>query len=98
MWLTAVERLYDVAFISCAQRCKSKFFAVDSTSPADRALQMRAAFVSVNLFSLLCTGNEPVSSSAMGDIMRYGGPITYLIFYSLFLFGVLVSSPTFSLG
>jgi ATP-binding cassette subfamily A (ABC1) protein 3 len=51
---------------------------------------MRAAFVSVNLFSLLCTGNEPVGTSALGDIMRYGGPITYLIFYIFFLFGVLV--------
>jgi ATP-binding cassette, subfamily A (ABC1), member 3 len=51
---------------------------------------MRAAFVSVNLFSLLCSGEEPVTTSRMGDIMRYGGPILYLILYSFFLFGVLV--------
>jgi ATP-binding cassette subfamily A (ABC1) protein 3 len=51
---------------------------------------MRAAFVSVNLFSLLCTGDEIVSASALGDIMRYGGPIAYLIGLCGFYFWILV--------
>jgi ATP-binding cassette, subfamily A (ABC1), member 3 len=52
--------------------------------------KLRAAFVSVNLFSLLCSGEEPVTVSRMGSIMRYGGPILYLICYAFFLFGLLV--------
>jgi ATP-binding cassette, subfamily A (ABC1), member 3 len=52
--------------------------------------QMRASFVSVNLFSLLCLGNEPVGTSATGTIARYGGPILYLFIYSFVLFGILV--------
>ncbi|CAL1693884.1 unnamed protein product [Somion occarium] len=51
---------------------------------------LRAAFVSVNLFSLLCDGSKPVTSSSMGQISRYGGPILYLFVYGFILFGVLV--------
>jgi len=51
---------------------------------------MRTAFVSVNLFSLLCNGTTPVTTSALGDIMRYGGPILYLCVYGLVLLGILV--------
>jgi ATP-binding cassette subfamily A (ABC1) protein 3 len=51
---------------------------------------MRAAFVSVNLFSLLCDGSTPVNAASLGDIMRYGGPIVYLIVYGFILFGILV--------
>jgi hypothetical protein len=46
--------------------------------------------VSVNLFSLLCTGDTPVPSRALGKMELYGGPITYLILWSLILFGILV--------
>lgn len=52
--------------------------------------QLRAAFVSVNLFSLLCDGSTPVTISAMGDIMRYGGPIVYLFVWGFTLLGILV--------
>ncbi|KAG1747606.1 hypothetical protein EDB19DRAFT_1685642 [Suillus lakei] len=52
--------------------------------------QMRSAFVSVNLFSLLCNGTTPVTSASLGDIMRYGGPILYLFVYGFVLFGILV--------
>ncbi|EDR15973.1 uncharacterized protein LACBIDRAFT_187302 [Laccaria bicolor S238N-H82] len=51
---------------------------------------LRAAFVSVNLFSLLCDGNNVVTLSSMGSIKRYGGPIVYLIVYSLILLAILV--------
>ena len=51
---------------------------------------MRAALVSVNLFSLLCTGDNAVRTSQTGTILRYGGPILYLIIYSFILLGVLV--------
>lgn len=50
----------------------------------------RAALVSVNLFSLLCTNSETVSASHMATIMRYGGPIVYLIVYIFVLFGILI--------
>ena len=52
--------------------------------------QLRAAFVSVNLFSLLCSGPEPVTTSSLGVITRYGGPIVYLFGYIFVLFAVLV--------
>jgi ATP-binding cassette, subfamily A (ABC1), member 3 len=51
---------------------------------------MRAAFVSVNLFSLLCSGDAPVTAASLGTIGRYGGPILYLFCWSFFLFGVLI--------
>ncbi|GBE77297.1 hypothetical protein SCP_0101700 [Sparassis crispa] len=51
---------------------------------------LRASFVSVNLFSLLCNGNTPVTTSSMGDILHYGGPILYLIIYTFVLFAILV--------
>lgn len=53
-------------------------------------LQLRAAYVSVNLFSLLCNGRDPVTTSSLGDISRYGGPIAYLFVYGFILFGILV--------
>lgn len=53
-------------------------------------MQTRAALVSINLFSLLCVGNSVVTVSSMGSIMRYGGPIVYLIIYSFVLLAILV--------
>ncbi|TFK56402.1 P-loop containing nucleoside triphosphate hydrolase protein [Heliocybe sulcata] len=63
-------------------------FTLSVLSPV--ASVLRACFVSVNLFSLLCNGNRPVTASSMGDIMRYGGPILYLFVYGFMLFGILV--------
>ena len=51
---------------------------------------MRTAFVSVNMFSLLCSGGGVISPSAYANIKRYGGPILYLIVYSFVLFAILV--------
>ncbi|KZT22614.1 hypothetical protein NEOLEDRAFT_1071005 [Neolentinus lepideus HHB14362 ss-1] len=63
-------------------------FTLSVLSPVANVL--RACFVSVNLFSLLCNGTRPVTASSTGDIMRYGGPILYLFIYGFILFGVLV--------
>ncbi|KAJ7083358.1 hypothetical protein B0H15DRAFT_422992 [Mycena belliarum] len=64
-------------------------FTLSILSPV--ASVTRAGLVSVNLFSLLCNGESTnITVSWMGSIMRYGGPITYLIIYSLVLLGVLV--------
>lgn len=46
--------------------------------------------MSVNLFSLLCDGSAPVTTSSLGNISRYGGPILYLFLYGFVLFGILV--------
>jgi len=46
--------------------------------------------VSINLFSLLCTGDTPVTASSLGQLSRYGGPILYLFGYGFILFGILV--------
>ena len=53
-------------------------------------IKLRAAYVSVNLFSLLCHGSEPVTASSLDNISRYGGPIAYLFVYSFILFSILV--------
>lgn len=52
--------------------------------------QMRTAFVSVNLFSLLCVGGGEIPPSQYAAITRYGGPILYLIVYIFLLFFILV--------
>ncbi|KAJ7508422.1 hypothetical protein B0H11DRAFT_2304369 [Mycena galericulata] len=51
----------------------------------------RAGLVSVNLFSLLCNGQSTALSVAwLSSIMRYGGPITYLIIESFVMLAFLV--------
>ncbi|KAJ6606797.1 hypothetical protein B0H10DRAFT_1819461 [Mycena sp. CBHHK59/15] len=64
-------------------------FSLSILSPV--ASVTRAGLVSVNLFSLLCDGSSTVlNTSWMSSIMRYGGPIAYLIVYSFVLFAFLV--------
>ncbi|KAJ7729088.1 hypothetical protein DFH07DRAFT_218233 [Mycena maculata] len=64
-------------------------FTLSILSPV--ASVTRAGLVSVNLFSLLCNGQSTtLTSSWMGGIMRYGGPIVYLIIYSFVLLALLV--------
>ncbi|KAI0789486.1 P-loop containing nucleoside triphosphate hydrolase protein [Abortiporus biennis] len=65
-------------------------YTLSLLSPVASAL--RASFVSVNLFSLLCDGNNPVTTASLGNISRYGGPIAYLFIYGFILFGILVWS------
>ncbi|KII94244.1 hypothetical protein PLICRDRAFT_132803 [Plicaturopsis crispa FD-325 SS-3] len=63
-------------------------FTMSILSPI--ASVLRASFVSVNLFSLLCSGTTAVDASSMGVLIRYGRPILYLIVYAFFLLAVLV--------
>ncbi|EGN93723.1 hypothetical protein SERLA73DRAFT_97671 [Serpula lacrymans var. lacrymans S7.3] len=70
---------YDIAVIH---------FTLSVLSPV--ASVMRAALISVNLFSLLCAGTSPVTTASLGIITRYGGPILYLFIYGFVLLGVLV--------
>ncbi|KAI0370085.1 P-loop containing nucleoside triphosphate hydrolase protein [Pilatotrama ljubarskyi] len=63
-------------------------FTMSILSPV--ASVLRASFVAVNLFSLLCDGSSPVTTSSLGDIIRYGGPILYLFIYGFVLFAILV--------
>lgn len=51
---------------------------------------MRTAFVSVNLFSLLCVRGGVIPTSQYAGVTRYGGPILYLIVYAFALFFILV--------
>ncbi|KAJ3806238.1 hypothetical protein F5876DRAFT_91149 [Lentinula aff. lateritia] len=62
-------------------------FTLSVLSPV--ASTLRAAFVSVNLFSLLCLGNN-FTTSQIGDILHFGGPILYLIIYCFVLMAILV--------
>jgi len=50
----------------------------------------RAVFVSLDLFDLLCDGSTHLSDSSLGDIVRYGGPIIYLIVTCFVLLATLV--------
>lgn len=52
--------------------------------------QLRASFISINLFSLLCDGSERITTNSMGSFIKYGGPIAYLITLALTLFSILV--------
>ncbi|QRV97372.1 ABC transporter [Ceratobasidium sp. AG-Ba] len=63
-------------------------YTISLVSPV--ASVVRAAFVSVNLFSILCDGlgnYSPTSPSSMG---KFGGPVVYLIGWILVLFGLLM--------
>jgi ATP-binding cassette, subfamily A (ABC1), member 3 len=60
---------------------------------------VRGLILSLNLFSILCEGAPPVKSSNPGAFESFGGPITYLIGQSLFLFGIIIwADHRFSLG
>ena len=61
-------------------------FTIGLVTPAGNLI--RALFVALNVFSVLCDGNQIVSYP--GKITLYGGPIIYLIGQSFFLFGVLL--------
>ena len=61
-------------------------FTIGLITPAGNLI--RALFVALNVFSVLCEGNQ--IASYPGKITLYGGPILYLIGQSFFLFGVLL--------
>lgn len=56
----------------------------------------RALFVTLNLFSTACDGNQLSSNPAR--ILGYGGPIIYLIVQSIVLFGLLLWFDSGSVG
>ncbi|TDL26382.1 P-loop containing nucleoside triphosphate hydrolase protein [Rickenella mellea] len=51
---------------------------------------VRAALLSVNLFSLICDGSNPVTIKSMGTLGRFSGPIVYLIGFSVIFFVILI--------
>ncbi|KAE8374236.1 P-loop containing nucleoside triphosphate hydrolase protein [Aspergillus bertholletiae] len=61
-------------------------FTIGLISPSGNLL--RALFVSLNVFSILCRGKD--IASYPGEITLYGGPILYLIVQSFALFGLLL--------
>ncbi|KPM35547.1 hypothetical protein AK830_g11010 [Neonectria ditissima] len=61
-------------------------FVVSAVAPIGSVL--RALFVSLNLFSTACDGDERTSNP--GGIVFFGGPILYLIIQSIVLFGLLI--------
>ncbi|KIJ26323.1 hypothetical protein M422DRAFT_77023 [Sphaerobolus stellatus SS14] len=62
-------------------------FTIAPISPVGSVL--RAALVSVNLFSLLCS-NEEFDASSLGTIKKFGSPIAYLIVQIIVLFAFLI--------
>ncbi|THH01206.1 hypothetical protein EW026_g1452 [Hermanssonia centrifuga] len=74
--------------LTYAKSASADNYTLSILSPVASAL--RSAFVSVNLFSLLCDNGEVATASELGMVSKFGGPILYLILYGLVLFGVLV--------
>ena len=54
------------------------------------SLKIRAAIISINLFSILCDGTDDPSFTSLGSISNFGGPILYLFIYMFVLFVILV--------
>ncbi|KIY73327.1 P-loop containing nucleoside triphosphate hydrolase protein [Cylindrobasidium torrendii FP15055 ss-10] len=89
LYLAGYLLTYTYAKTSAADRIITTIhFTLSLLSPV--ASVLRAAFVSVNLFSLLCSNNSPTPDSQAGDIMRFGGPILYLIVQCFGLVGLLL--------
>ncbi|KAI0947262.1 hypothetical protein AcV7_009727 [Taiwanofungus camphoratus] len=63
-------------------------YTISILAPVTSAV--RASFVSINLFSLLCNGNSEATTSELSHISKYGGPILYLFIQGFLLFGILV--------
>lgn len=61
-------------------------FAIAAISPISSFT--RAVFVALNIFSVSCRGEQYASNP--GGMTLYGGPITYLILQSIFLFCTLL--------
>ncbi|KAG9080565.1 hypothetical protein FRC06_006412, partial [Ceratobasidium sp. 370] len=63
-------------------------YTVSLLSPV--ASVVRAAFVSINVFSLLCDGFGNYDSSPPPSLDKFGGPIIYLVGWIVFLFSLLM--------
>ncbi|EJU01079.1 hypothetical protein DACRYDRAFT_16428 [Dacryopinax primogenitus] len=71
-----------------SQTLTAVHFAMALLSPIVSVV--RAAFVSVNLFNLLCDGTGNYTTSPPGDVLKFGGPIVYLIVYGILCFALLI--------
>ncbi|KAG9089170.1 hypothetical protein FS749_001572 [Ceratobasidium sp. UAMH 11750] len=63
-------------------------YTVSLLSPV--ASVVRAAFVSINVFSLLCDGFGNYDPSPPPALNKFGGPIIYLVGWIIFLFSLLM--------
>ncbi|TEA07943.1 ABC transporter A family member 2 [Colletotrichum sidae] len=69
-------------------------FVISAVAPIGSVV--RAMFLALNLFSTACDGRELASDP--GDMLRYGGPILYLVLQSIVLFVVLLWADSGSVG
>ncbi|KAF8167282.1 hypothetical protein B0H34DRAFT_792024 [Crassisporium funariophilum] len=83
----SVATLYSELPYSASTVLNIIHFTVALVSPIISLI--RAAFVSINQFSLLCEGDTLVTGPGLVSITRYGGPILYLVLWILVLLGVL---------
>ena len=51
---------------------------------------LRAAFVSINMFGLICDNGVQAFGPRLASLSKFGGPILYLCLYGLILFGILI--------
>lgn len=66
---------------------KAIHFSISIISPTCQLI--RAMFVSMNLFGVLCRQDNS-EIHYMGHMLAYGGPILYLVLQSAFLYGILL--------
>ncbi|KAG9085734.1 hypothetical protein FRC06_003473 [Ceratobasidium sp. 370] len=64
------------------------YYTMSLVSPVTSIV--RTAFVSVNLFAILCNGLGDYSPSSPSSMSKFGGPIVYLINWILILFALLM--------
>ncbi|KAF4611653.1 hypothetical protein D9613_004331 [Agrocybe pediades] len=89
MYLSAYLLAFTYAKLSETTQVTTKIhFLLSFTAPI--ASLARATLVSVNLFSLLCNGSDDISTAQLLSIDKFGGPILYLILYSIALLIILV--------
>lgn len=70
------------------RQVKIAYYVIGVISPMAQLL--KALFVGLNLFSILCVGSPPAKSTNPGSFDLYGGPIFFLILQSVVMFSVLV--------
>ncbi|KAG8989430.1 hypothetical protein FRB93_003631 [Tulasnella sp. JGI-2019a] len=74
--------------VKSASEAQIVHFSMSILGPVTSIL--RAVLVSLNVFSLRCDGRGHFSNTPNGSMLKYGGPITYLIVSGLLLFFFLV--------
>ncbi|KAF6823303.1 ABC transporter [Colletotrichum musicola] len=69
-------------------------FVISAVAPIGSVV--RAMFLTLNLFSTACDGRQLATNPS--GVLQYGGPILYLIFQSIILFGILLWADSGSVG